>query len=380
MNEDMDKRAGAETPPADADADLRALVQEAYNGMHAPDEVRAQTLAFIERQRAALGEGVDDDAAPALSASSALASDSLPNTSSAFAAAPRCDTVPQPAAAPQFDAAPQPAAAQQSAVVSQPAVASQSAVSAQPAMRRRPYRAIRRVLAAAACVMALAVGALGVNLYVQPVAYVGVDVNPSVEFAVNAFGTVVAVDPLNDDGSAVLEGANLTNKAYADALGDLLSSDAMASYLQDGSYIEFSVTSEDDALASALDRDSTACLNAAGCAGGCNRVDEETREAAHHAGMGAGKYATAQELLELDPALTLDDCSRMTMRELRDRIDACHEETGASETGAEDAGNSAGAGANANAGENGRAHAYGEGSHDGEGGAHHRQGRSGDGN
>lgn len=44
-----------------------------------------------------------------------------------------------------------------------------------------------------------------------PVAYVSMDINPSVELAVNAFDTAIVVEVYNEDGKNVLEGTNLVN-------------------------------------------------------------------------------------------------------------------------------------------------------------------------
>lgn len=101
------------------------------------------------------------------------------------------------------------------------------------------------------------------------------------------------------------------------------------------------------------------CLRQSGCEGSCHRADAEAREDAHYAGMGVGKYRAAQQLMELDDSVTLDDCAGMTMRELHDRIDACADgaESGRGEHGAhsgagQGAGKEAG-GTNAGAGSHG---------------------------
>lgn len=52
------------------------------------------------------------------------------------------------------------------------------------------------------------------------------------------------------------------------------------------------------------------------------RADSATRDAAAAAGLGVGRYQAAQELMSLDPSYTLEECVSMTMRQLRDRIDA----------------------------------------------------------
>lgn len=59
--------------------------------------------------------------------------------------------------------------------------------------------------------------------------------------------------------------------------------------------------------------------------------------------MGVARYRAAQELLALDPSLTLDDCASMTMRELRDRIAALEAGDDNGGTAADD-GNGGGAG------------------------------------
>lgn len=227
------------------------------------------------------------------------------------------------------------------------------------APRKRWGRVLGRVLAAAACVLAVAAGVLGVRLQTTPAAYVGVDINPSLELSVNAFGTVLAAQPLNDDGQVVLQGVSLEGESFEDALAALLASEGITAYAENNPYIEISVTADDEALAARLQGASEDCLRQSGCEGSCHRADAEAREDAHHAGMGVGKYRAAQQLMELDDSVTLDDCAGMTMRELHDRIDACADgaESGRGEHGAhsgagQGAGKEAG-GTNAGAGSHG---------------------------
>lgn len=191
------------------------------------------------------------------------------------------------------------------------------------ALRKHRGRVIGRVLAAAACILAVAAGVLGVRMQMTPAAYVGVDINPSLELSVNAFGTVLAAQPLNDDGQAVLQGVSLEGESFEDALAALLASEGITAYAENNPYIEISVTTDDEALAARLQGASEDCLRQSGCEGSCHRADAEAREDAHHAGMGVGKYRAAQELMELDGSVTLDDCADMTMREIHDHIDSC---------------------------------------------------------
>ena len=52
----------------------------------------------------------------------------------------------------------------------------------------------------------------------------------------------------------------------------------------------------------------------------CAHPDEV--EAAHAAGLSYGKYQAFLELQALDPTITVEEVQDMTMREIRDRIDA----------------------------------------------------------
>ena len=49
--------------------------------------------------------------------------------------------------------------------------------------------------------------------------------------------------------------------------------------------------------------------------------------------MGCGRYIAAVELSTLDPNVTVDDCHGMSMREIRNRIDACHDRASSSSYG-----------------------------------------------
>lgn len=191
------------------------------------------------------------------------------------------------------------------------------------AKRGGRHRARRALVALAACLALVAVGAGCFELYRQPTAYVGIDVNPSIELGLNRFGIVVEAEALNDDGRALLDAVSVTNLSYDDALAQLTESAAFAPYVEEGAFVEISVTANDEHQKEELCAKSDAHLESMPCKGSCHEVDEETRQAAADAGMGVGRYRAAVELMTLDPDTTLDECSDLTMRELRDRVDEC---------------------------------------------------------
>ena len=178
------------------------------------------------------------------------------------------------------------------------------------------------MFALAACLVLAVVGFGGFSVYAQPTAYVGIDVNPSIELGVNRFDIVVETTALNDDGRALLDAVPLVGRNYVDALTSLTQSDAFEPYAQEGSFVEISVASDNERQGADIRRQSDACLGKLPCRSACHAVDSATREAAASAGMGVGRYRSALELMELDPEVTLEECKNLSMRQMRDRIAA----------------------------------------------------------
>lgn len=292
-------------------------VREAFGAVRAPEDLKAATLEAIEARRPQAADAV----APTEDAPSRSAADTEGSKS---------------------DEDDRPAPLLHSGGMAQPAP-----------QRKRGFKVVCRALAAAACLLAVVAGVFGFRLYSQPAAYVGIDINPSLELSVNAFGTVIDARPLNEDADAVLQGVALEGRSYEDALAALLQSEALSTYIDEDAYVSVAVTTDDDALASRLQGASDECLRNSSCNGSCHRVDGETRESAHHAGMGVGKYAAAQQLIELDPSVSLEECAAMSMRELRERIDECGGEPQEGHHGMGQGGSSQSAGDRRGQGQNG---------------------------
>ncbi len=306
--------------------DLDARVRRALDAQHVPDSLRQKTLAAIEEARACQGaEGAS--AAPGQPLAADVPATSVGPTAAAEATAPS------------------------------PAVRA-------AARRRRPARAI----AALAACLVLALAGFGLHsVYREPVAFVGIDVNPSIELGINRFDRVVEARPLNDDGRALLEDMALTGLGYQEAIDALTTSAAFAPYADAGSLVEVSVASADTALADRLAAQTDAALEALPCDHACGSVGTEVRDQASAAGMGMARYQAAQELVALDPSLTLDECAAMSMRELRDRISAC---AGHGESSSDGASTGAGRGPHAGSGAGEGRGAQGQGQGEGTGGSH----------
>ena len=55
-------------------------------------------------------------------------------------------------------------------------------------------------------------------LYLTPYTYVSLDINPSIEYRINAFNMVLSYEPVNDDGAEIVKNINVQNMAINDAV------------------------------------------------------------------------------------------------------------------------------------------------------------------
>lgn len=183
--------------------------------------------------------------------------------------------------------------------------------------RRKTYKPMRYALACCTMLVIMICGIGGYSFYKMPVSYISVDVNPSVELALNRFDRVVNVTAFNDDGARILQKLNLKNKSYTEAVELLLSDRTFESYLSAESLLSFTVVSDkEEALLAGIQQCKGYVLVNAECHG----VNADNMEAAHHNGLSFGKYQAYLELFEYDKTITPDDCKLLSMRQIRDRI------------------------------------------------------------
>lgn len=197
--------------------------------------------------------------------------------------------------------------------------ASKGRGSATSQKRRKVLRFAKggRIAAIAACLALVACLIGGVADFLRPVAYVGIDVNPSVELTLNRFDIVVGTHALNDDGQQALDKAPCMWRTFDDAARDL--DGAMRAIAGEGAVVEVSIDCDNESRYAALAAQSNNCF---GCNGEahCNRTNAEERQAAHNLGMGVAKYRAYQELQEAGVDISAEECASMSMRELRDLL------------------------------------------------------------
>ena len=268
-------------------------VKEAFEAIHLPSDVAARTLASIEAKR----EQRESEAAEGLMAAQETRH-------------------PNKLADQEGKVAVKPSASQANCHAIK---ASKGQGSATPQKRRKALRFAKggRIAAIAACLALVACLIGGVADFLRPVAYVGIDVNPSVELTLNRFDIVVGTCALNDDGQRALDEAPCMWRAFDDAARDL--DGAMRAIAGEGAVVEVSIDCGNENRYAALAAQSNDCF---GCNGEahCDRTNAEERQAAHNSGMGVAKYRAYQALQEAGVDISAEECASMSMRELRNML------------------------------------------------------------
>lgn len=240
--------------------------------------------------------------------------------------------------------------------------ASKGQESATPQKRRKALHFAKggRIAAIAACLALVACLIGGVADFLRPVAYVGIDVNPSVELTLNRFDIVVGTHALNDDGQQALDKAPCMWRTFDTAARDL--DGAMRAIAGEGAVVEVSIDCDNENRYAALAAQSNNCF---GCNGEarCDRTNAEERQAAHDSGMGVAKYRAYQALQEAGVDISAEECASMSMRELRDLL--AKNGVDASEGESEHAGMGNGQGAGIHGGNSAKGHGSGSGNGNG---------------
>ncbi len=194
----------------------------------------------------------------------------------------------------------------------------------------------RKKLLVASVAAVFIIGALvgGYAFLNTPVAYMSIDINPSIELGINAFNRVVTAEGLNQDGQTVLEGQNIINRNLSKALELIINSAAEKKYIEDDGTSVISITVEsnnknkaDDlsdvgerAVNSSMDRKRIAAIIYKNCS------DLSLRREAKELGISPGKFKLIKRLQALDPSITVEDYKYAKVAEilqkLRELIDA----------------------------------------------------------
>lgn len=250
---------------SESDRQLRDALSGAFDKVHAPKQLKMRTVEMIEAQRMRQTDGVVDQA---------------------------------DAADGQVD------------------VADDASIPAKKKIRVITSLRAKIALAACAVLIALGVGG-GAYAYQTPIAYVGIDINPSIELGVNYFDRVVSAEGVNADGQDILSETNVVGMSYEEALASLNDSLANKGYLTADAAVAVTVMCDDDNRCSNLEETSQRCFSSAGQGVHCSRATSTEHHEAHESGLGMGKYLAWRSLVDAGVDISADDVAHMTMSELR---------------------------------------------------------------
>lgn len=207
--------------------------------------------------------------------------------------------------------------------------AGSNVVSINSATYKKPPIYAKRLVAAAcmaAVLCALPIG--GYAYYQTPTSYVSVDINPSVELGINAFGKVVSVQAYNTDGETVIAGLSLMHANVESAVMLLVKSASQNGYIKDDGSTFISVTAEtnNNKKAEKLQREAQlGAENAIESEDDAATVASENialdrRDEAISLGITPGKLNLIQKLQELDPAIITDDYKDTSVTDIQKKF------------------------------------------------------------
>ncbi|MCI8300501.1 MAG: hypothetical protein HFI69_09140 [Lachnospiraceae bacterium] len=189
------------------------------------------------------------------------------------------------------------------------------------------HRRIQKTLAAVCVMLFLAVGSGSFWWMQMPVSYVSIDVNPSVELALNRFDRVVSAKAYNPEGEEILKGLSLKGKKYIEAIDAVVDSEAMKRYLTQQGEIVFTVAADGD-------RENEIEAGVSHCQGHIRQsthslgTDLETAAQAHDHGLSVGKYYAYLQLSQYDNTVTVEECRHMSMGEIHGMLKEHAQEKG----------------------------------------------------
>ena len=178
--------------------------------------------------------------------------------------------------------------------------------------RRRPVF-LRKALAAGMAVAVLAVlFSFGIHWYKRPVAYVSLDINPSVELGLNSFNRIVQVSGTNSDGIELVGRSHITGEKLENAIRELIAVASENGYIKENGTTVIAVFGESDDPEQALllselseqavegflqEKSINAILYK-------DNANLSLKKEAEEMGVSPGKLKLIRNLQDLDPSLT----------------------------------------------------------------------------
>lgn len=181
-----------------------------------------------------------------------------------------------------------------------------------------PYVPIGKTVAAVCAMVMVLIGIGGYSWLLMPVSYVSIDINPSMELALNRLDRVVSVTSYNPQGDELIKNLHLKGKKYMQAIYMITDSDRLKQYLQFEEELVLTVAA--DSSRTALKTGVEQCCSHIGHGTRSVSVDVEVASKAHDNGLSVGKYSAYLQLAQYDDSVTIDQCKKMSMAQIHSQI------------------------------------------------------------
>lgn len=182
-------------------------------------------------------------------------------------------------------------------------------------------------IACMSLILILIGGGFSYNIYFTPIAYIDIDVNPSIELTLNRFGRVIHSNAYNDDGMTLLGKVNLLHADYNKALEKLLAALNGDGYFDEESLLCVTVQADKGDRESLIQDSLQETIDIISLSHHYNietdifTVTEEIKHCAAENHVSPARYLAIQELLEIDSDADFEECKDHSIPELRKQIE-----------------------------------------------------------
>lgn len=212
--------------------------------------------------------------------------------------------------------------------------------------KQTPNRMVQKLsICASLALVLLSFAGIGSHSYVEPYSYVSLDINPSIEYALNRYDKVISVAGINTEGQQVVSSieSDIKNQNITTALGVTIGQLEKDHYINQEEYnhVIVSVYSSNDtkaqSIASRVNSFSAEKSNI--CSIDTIPVSKEVKDDADSLGITPGKLALIHAVAETsaDSNFNVSEWTDKTVSELETTIQQASSQTPASDSGTQPA-------------------------------------------
>lgn len=188
---------------------------------------------------------------------------------------------------------------------------------------------LKRTLSASAAVFILALVSIGgYGYYKEPVAYVDIDINPSIELGVNRWNKIVTAKGYNEEGINILEAKDILNQEVSQGVKIIINTAKEQGYLSkpEGAAVLVASVGSDEGKRELLTK---VCEKVVKKYSEENKIEvelavddvtPEKREEAEQEGITTGKLQLIQKLQGLDEQITVEEYKEKSVKEILNKM------------------------------------------------------------